>query len=247
MALMIWVMPAMAKEAPRLGAFDLTVSLQAAAGSDDVSSLERFYGDNDALSWGIYVPEDYDPANPPGIIVFISPLKDGSVPASWKSTLKDENMIYISAHGAGNRVPAARRMTNALLALNVVRAQYVTDPDITIISGFSGGARTSCLVLETFPGIFTGAMVMGGGFKWDGERLDLGETLKGGAYFFMAGDRDHAATETEETYRQYKRAGLTAGYRSIRNEGHVYPKRRDFAKAMAFLTTKLRDQNDETL
>jgi len=212
------------------------VSLQEIAGSSDTDTLHRFYETTDELSWELYVPGSYDPNKPPGIIVFISPSSNGDLPQPWKSVLEDYNLIYISAHGAGNKVPAARRMINALLAVNVVRTRYKTDSDIVIVSGFSGGARTSCLVLENFPGIFTGALIMGGGFKWKGDRFDLTETLKGGAYFFMAGDRDHAASETEDTFRQYRRAGLNAAYRSIRNEGHVYPGRKNFEKAVKFLT-----------
>lgn len=239
MATWLWTVPVQAEESPRSGSFDLTISVDIATGSDDITA--RFYDGIESLSWDLYVPENYNEENPPGIIVFISPLKSGKVPKPWKPVLDQFNMIYISANGAGNKVPAFRRMMNALLAINIVRSRYKTDQSVTIISGFSGGARTSCLVLESFPGVFNGAMVMGGAFDWKGDLLSLAKTLEDGAYFFMAGNKDHAAAETKRTFRQYSHAGLITQFRSIRNKGHTYPGRRDFRAALKFLTSNLRE------
>lgn len=224
----------------QIGRFDVNVRVDEIANPETLGAFSDIYKSGDDISWHIYVPEDYDPSNPPGIFVFISPSKSGAVAGRWHESLKQENFIYISANNAGNRAPANRRVLNALLAVQYISSRYKTNAERTVIAGFSGGARVSSIVVEAVPDIFEAGVFMGGAFNWRGDLAALEAQLAGGAYVFMTGGRDHALDETRRAYLQYKKSGLKhLKLMSPRKMGHEYPKSKDFAEALSFISRHL--------
>lgn len=232
---------AQSSPAPRLGKFDVDIKLSQIIDPKALGPFADIYKGEDEISWHIYVPPNYDPENPPGIFVYVSPSKSGKAAGNWYSRFEQENFIYISAHKAGNLVPGNRRMLNAVLAAQYVSATYVTDPARTVISGFSGGARISSLVVENIPGIFEAGIFMGGAIEWRGDRAKIAERLGGGAYVFMTGGQDSAKGEVQTTYKQYKKAGLRhVKLINPRDIDHELPKRKDFDRALSFISSHLR-------
>ena len=226
------------------GSFDVTVRVDDITNPETLGAFSGIYKSGDAISWHIYVPDTYDPSHPPGIFVFISPSKSGAAASGWRDSLTQENFIYISANNAGNGVPANRRVLNAVLAVQYISARYKTNSERTVIAGFSGGARVSSIVVEAIPDIFEASVFMGGAFKWRGDQAALEAQLGGGAYVFMTGGHDHAQDETRRTYLQYKKAGLKhLKLMNPRKTGHEYPKSRDFAQALSFISKHLETPN----
>lgn len=219
------------------GAFTLETKLSELAPADQLTAYSAIYQDNSQMSWELFVPETYDPANPPGVLVYISPAKTGTAPRSWHRVLEDENLIFISANGAGNKAPTHQRLANAGLALRAVNRRYKTDPDRRYLSGFSGGARVSSIAVETIPNIFHGAIFMGGAFNWHGDTNTMAETLKGRSYVFITGRDDHARPEVVKAYRQYK--DIETAHVNLIDDarhGHDLPNARTLKKALSFLS-----------
>ena len=226
------------------GRFDVKVPVGRIVDIESLGSFADIYHADDEISWHIYVPEDYDPNNPPGVFVFISPSKSGKAQASWYNALKRENFIYISANKAGNLVPGKRRISNAALAVAYIDAHYEINDARTVIAGFSGGGRISSLVVESVPGVFNAGIFMGGAFEWGGDPDTIKEQLGGGAYVFMTGEFDQAQGEVQKTYRQYKKQGLKhLKLVNGRKTGHEYPKRGAFASALKFISKNLQPDN----
>ena len=70
---------------------------------------------NEVVEWELYVPRDYDPGSPAGLLVFISPTDSGKMPRRYQSVLDEKNLIWIGANFSGSRVRVARRVSLALL------------------------------------------------------------------------------------------------------------------------------------
>ncbi|NNE57555.1 MAG: hypothetical protein HKN36_05565 [Hellea sp.] len=224
-----------------LGEYDFQVSLSELVGEKTDFRFSEYFEQEETLNWHIYVPADYDPTDPSGLMVFINPLKSDYMPPKWKRVFDDHNMIYISATGAGNFVPVGRRMANSIFAVTIIQKLYVIDPNVKIISGFSGGARTSCIILENLPGVFNGALVMGGGLPWSESTETLKKTLGAGAYVFLTGTKDSAEQETRQTYWQYRNAGVdNIKLISVKNLGHDFAGEKELSEALEFLTGSLR-------
>ena len=129
-------------------------------------------------------------------------------------------------------------MANAVLAVDYIEKTYVTDKSRTVISGFSGGAAVSSIIVETVPDIFEAAIFMGGASKWQGDIAAIHPKLENGAYVFITGhdDFERARRVIRTTYRQYKEAGVSRlKLIDKRNMGHELPKSKIFRQALDFI------------
>lgn len=232
----------LAKTGVQTGAFNKDVSLRDVLKPDEVRNIAHIYPEDESLSWSLFVPLHYSPRNPPGVLVYISPSTTGKLPRQWRDILSDENYIYISANGAGNKVPANRRILNASLAVQYVNSKYHIDPNRVVVSGFSGGARISTLVIETLPKVFKGALLMGGALKWRGDTTHIKPVLQSGTYVFVTGRRDQARKEMRSVYKQYKAAGVKGlKFIDVPNLGHSLPKTKTFREALSFFPSARAD------
>jgi pimeloyl-ACP methyl ester carboxylesterase len=112
--------------------------------------------DSAKQSYERFVPERKDPKKPVPAILFVSA---GDEPGGWKAfekTCKDNGFAFIGVRGAGNNVPAPKRIRIVLDCFDDVRKQLPLDPDRTYIAGFSGGARMACAIACALPEYFGG-------------------------------------------------------------------------------------------
>ncbi len=223
----------------KTGAFDLEIKLSDIVDVKELARISPDIDENSLSSWHIYVPETYDLDNPPGVLVYISPTPRGAPPDSWYRVLQQENMIFISANDHGNTAPTNRRIANTLIALKLINARYTTNSDKKYISGFSGGARVSSLLIESIPNLFKGALLIGGAFKWKGKKADLHNVIENGHFVFVTGRKDHARREVIKTYRQYKKIDQSKVLLiDDRKLGHSLPKAKQFEEALSFLSSQ---------
>ncbi len=205
----------------------------------DPSMLETMSDILDAdkrITWQVYVPDSYDPNKPAGLMVYISPTRQGYMPSGWQPVFGEENLIFISADQSGNRTPTKRRMLFAALAPYVVAEDFEIDADRIYVSGFSGGGKVASIAAIHFSDLFTGAIYICGA-----EFLsDFSPTMLSGAtsnrYVFLTGGRDFNRTLTGNIYGEYESAGITnIDLMSIPGMGHDTPDRAHFQEAINYL------------
>lgn len=110
-------------------------------------------------SWVVYVPEDYDGTRPYGVMVYVSPEDNGSLPDGWKSRLKEHRLIYVAANRSGNDQGVLdRRVPLALTGLTNILAGYNIDSTRVYIAGFSGGGVTASRAAAAYADVFTGGL-----------------------------------------------------------------------------------------
>jgi dienelactone hydrolase len=106
----------------------------------------------------LYVPKNYDRGKAWPLVLFVSPGDDPLGWPVWQKPCEDRGMLFCAAYGAGGRCPPAQRVRLILDALDDVRRHYHLDPEQTYLAGFSGGARTACLLAFALPEYFAGVI-----------------------------------------------------------------------------------------
>lgn len=127
---------------------------------------QRYQGGGDLSSWdydlatesfSIYVPSDYDPSGDPyGVVVWVSPFRDGSIPEGLRSVFDERHLIWIGPNNVGNDRHIYQRSGLALDAVENMKDAYNVDPNRIYVSGLSGGGKMAAMIAVDFPEIFAG-------------------------------------------------------------------------------------------
>ena len=165
----------------------------------------------------MYVPGQYDGSKPYSLIVFLhGPRKTHSYPSGgYQRALDKHNVIW-----AGYSAYDESSYEFVLATVREVRNHFNIDPERIYISGFSYGGSISARMLNLYPRLFSGAIVMSASCNMD-MSPGLRYAKKNAGLIIGAGDLDSSRTGAFESYDQC----LLAGYRKIhyiQNKGKVH-------------------------
>lgn len=227
---------------PQTGEFELSYTVTELVGDRSAQSVAEVVATDEPIEFSVYVPEAYDPANPPGVMVYISPTSSGDVPDSWKPVLDSHNMIWIGAHKSGNREIVARRVLFSMLAPTVIDRHYRRDNERIYVSGLSGGGKVASRVATTQPGLFKGAMYNCGVDPIPFDDPQLLEPVRANHFVFVTGELDQARRPTKKVHRAYGKAGVeNTLLLDIRDMTHRNPDSRYFRETIEFLDSRSTD------
>lgn len=126
------------------------------------TALEPELFDSRQARFTVYVPSRR-PEPGYGLLVFVSPSNESSLPGGWAPILDRFGMVFISADGSGNdQKVLERRVPLALAAQDLVRSQLPVDPSRIFVGGFSGGSRVALRIALAYPDLFHGAFLNAG-------------------------------------------------------------------------------------
>ena len=110
-------------------------------------------------TWILYVPPQYDGSKAYGVLVWIPPGDDATIPGGWRAALDSHSIIYIAAERSGNQQPVYdRRVPLALTGYSYVFDHYRIDKNRVYIGGFSGGGVVASHLAPAFADIFSGGL-----------------------------------------------------------------------------------------
>ena len=218
------------------GALELAYTTTQLVGERSARSVSQVVAPDEEIRFSLYVPPTYDPGNPPGIMVYISPTQSGDVPDSWTAVLDAQNLIWIGAHKSGNRELVSRRVLFSILAPTVVNKHYVSDAERVYVSGLSGGGKVASRVATTQPGLFRGAMYNCGVDPLDVDDDGVLEKVRQNRFVFVTGEHDQARRPTRKVHRAYGKRGIgNTLLLDIPNMSHRNPDSFHFREAIEFL------------
>ena len=221
----------------RTGAFEMTATPEQLLGKASADVQHVFSGD-EQIEWEVYVPKNYNPDSPGGVMVYVSPGNSGKLPPGWAGVMEDHNLIWVSAKNSGNDVPVVNRMLMAIYGLEAVRQLYSVDDSRVYVAGFSGGGKVAGRIAENFAATFVGGIFICGVDPWEGsEPANIG-AIRSNRYVFLTGEFDQALEPTKRVYRKYRAANVpNIRLMVIRGMGHSNPAGHDLKKAIQFLET----------
>ena len=196
------------------------------------------------FEFGVYVPENYDPSTPSGLIVYVSPIASGAMPDPWQEVFDRRNLIWVSVNNSGNTMPAEQRLAEAKLSSVFISGNYEINPQRTYISGMSGGGQIATIASSIDPDLFKGGIFLCGVNPWSErdpdpwaqdppEHLD---TIKNNRYVFVSGTEDFKLAAVARAYRLFRKAGIeNSKLIVIEDMGHELPNTDIFDRALGFL------------
>jgi predicted esterase len=111
----------------------------------------------------IFIPSGYTGAEKYGVLGWVSPDNDANIPKHFESLLNDFKLISITAAQSGNNQDPARRIGLLECAITQLSKTLNLDYDRIIMSGYSGGGRTSAMACFAHSEFWHGAISWVGG------------------------------------------------------------------------------------
>ena len=220
----------------KTGSFTLSGSVKSILGEEAAASYENLIDTDLQITWEIDVPENYNPAMPPGVMVYVSPTKRIILPTGWLDVTRNKNLIFIAARESGNRVLVNNRIVMSVLSLPLIQSKYNINTKRIYISGFSGGGRVASMVSTKFPHIFDGALYNCGVNFWEQINDQQIKLIKSHHYVFLTGTQDFNLQDTKNVYAKYKKAGVkNIKLMVVPRMGHANPSKNYYNRAISFL------------
>jgi predicted esterase len=115
------------------------------------------------------------------------------------------------------------------LAMDHVTAKYRTDPERTVLTGFSEGGAVCRHIGYRTPYLFAGVIMMGCDYLPEYDRPAPAVGDRPPRFYFMAGERDAVAPAEglQRAVKDYAAAGYAARCRIYPKVAHSFPIRRD--------------------
>lgn len=192
------------------------------------------------IAWEVYVPGNYDPGNPAGVLVFINSRNSGKIEPEWKEVMENSNLIWIGANESGNEVEVPQRVAYALLAPRLIINSYAVDPERIYLSGFSGGSRVASMVATEYNRLFKGAIYNSGANFWGDAALSRYQEMNPNHYIFITGTEDFNLEDTREVHAAYLQAGIkNSKLMVVPAMAHKRPAAADLEMAIHYLDSRL--------
>ncbi len=169
--------------------------------------LRPFFSPDERLSFEVRVP-DNDASEPSGVLIYISPKPEASMPPEWGTVLDARNLAWVGALGSENAVHVARRVGLALLGETVAAREGLVDPTRIYLTGFSGGGRVASMMMPAYPGRFAGAVFICGANPMLNAPKETIEALQDTPLVFLTGSGDFNLADTQFAIGTFRHAGL---------------------------------------
>ncbi len=207
-------------------------------------------------SFKVYVPDSYNPQNPYGLLVNISPGKTADIPLEgFKSLIEKMKFVVAGADKSGNQEEVfLRRIPLALDAAYNMRTLYNIDSNRIYVFGVSGGGRVSSMTAFHHPDVWAGGLFIIGANYWSSMSKPSNPVTAGpprlkkpfpnilnwaanhGRYVLLTGDYDANREEMYTYYRRsYSKILKNVIYLQVPNMGHEAPDISWFERALKFL------------
>jgi predicted esterase len=111
----------------------------------------------------VYIPRTYSADRPCGVLGWINPGDGAGAPKPYEPLFDEFRLIVVSAARSGNKQPSDRRVGLLVSATLELSKTYAIDPKRRVLSGFSGGGRSSALGAFVHSEFWCGAISHCGG------------------------------------------------------------------------------------
>lgn len=190
------------------GSFRITSTSEAILGKETATQFEMNLDIDEEVSWNVYVPESYDPANPPGVLLYQIYGSETDDPTGWKTAMDERNMILIRIIGKGGMYPLSKELFISILAPMVLQQKYKIDTS-RIYTSADNGCINAGAVAMTYPNIIKGAIYINcypG--VWRNEEPELVHLMRDNRYYFIAGRDRTEQVDNSQEIRKYRDAGI---------------------------------------
>lgn len=187
------------------------------------------------ITWSLFVPENYDPTKPAGVLLYQSNRDPNNEPIGWKSVMEERNMILLIIYNSGEQEPREIMMT--VFGLSLVQDMYKINTNRIYITGYVGCAVAG-LTSKIYANIVKGAIYYNCiPSTWIDEEPPLIDDMRQNRYVFYHGKDAMTKTGLKQAERKYNKSGIEntkfKALNRLRDKENL--KRRDLLKAIKYL------------
>ncbi|MDG1997162.1 MAG: hypothetical protein P8J14_11745 [Emcibacteraceae bacterium] len=216
-------------QSPKTGEFILTATPAEVLGAG-ANEFQANMGSDNNISWEVYVPENYNPSNPSGVMVFAGAPNDVRAPAGWLSVMKDKNLIWIAARKSGNGSSIHQKKLLAMMSIPLIEKHYQINKDRIYITG---DGRTASRTALQYPDMFDGAILLGKNL-WEDNAESKIKNAMNNRYVFVSRESSAIAKGSRYAYNKFKNAGV-ANINFVHIKGKQRYNRPKFANSIDYL------------
>ncbi|HSD72846.1 MAG TPA: hypothetical protein VLE54_08640, partial [Thermoanaerobaculia bacterium] len=155
-------------------------------------------------SYALYLPTSYSESRTWPLLYLFDPRKRGALAAErFREAAERHGWILASSNNTMSDGPMAPNVAAVNAMWSDVNRRFPIDPRRVYAGGFSGGARTACLLAQKMAGRVAGVIACGGGFA-DGSPPEKGMPF---AVFGTVGNVDFNYGEMRRLDRRLAKLG----------------------------------------
>lgn len=189
----------------------------------DAAKLPTGY-DSTKQQYQLYVPKTHKRDKPAALVLFISPGDGPQGFKNWQKFCDQEGALFASPYGAGNSILAGQRTRIVLDVLDDVRRTHAIDPDLTYLTGFSGGGRMACAIGFALPEYFGGIIPLCGTNTISGPTYLRHRVEERLSVAFVTGENDTNRKENESVMHPwFQQIGIRSKLWVVPKMGHAIP------------------------
>lgn len=192
------------------GEFKLTSTPVELLGVDAAQAFADVIDPEEEIEWSLYVPENYNPKQPSGLLVGVGGFFYGAFPQNWKSVVEDKYLVWVSENIGGPRygVRGDQRdsIVKAILATVIVAQRYRIDSRRTYAISHDSMAD---VLASNYPELFRGVITRYRAIRLadiDPKKLEL---MRANRYvFWRTSYGDGANMMMKKAHKSYIAAGI---------------------------------------
>ena len=236
---------------PRTGSLRLMMSPSQLLGPEMAATLNHLLLSDEMIEWSVYVPDQYSPSSPPGVIVFVPSLSSGGLPDSWRALMDEKNLIWMGPRVAGASEPSNERVLKAMLAPFAIADRYTVNSARIYVAGYSDGGQIANVVQASDPGMFRGGLYICGALFWRGDDPEKFDKVRANRHVFIGGCAGTDKREVIRVHEDFVEAGLeNARLVTMRGPRSWLPRTATIEEAIDFLDgtapgTQIIDDDDK--
>ncbi len=192
---------------PETGSIRLSATSTEILGAEVANQYAAVLPIDEEINWLVYVPANYDPANPPGVLLYQNYGGNTAEPTGWKAALDEKNMILVRLYVRGE-ITQRKELLLSVLGPTLLQQHYALDPARIYTSAFND-CRSAGTTAKIYPNIIKGALYINcipSTWRDDvPERLDL---MRQNRYFFITARDRVEQVDVSQELRKYREAGI---------------------------------------
>ena len=208
----LFIFPAKAQVnayAAQTGKLEFSTSSAEIIGEDAAKRFSKTLAKDDKIKWSIFVPDKYDPAKPPGIVVHMTQRNLAKTPIGWNTVLKEQNLIMVALNKTG-QLKLDKEMLIAVLSTAFIQDKYEINRERVYIVASADSCYPASVAMEIYPDVFNGAVYSTcEPFNWRNNTPLTIEQMKDNSYLFVSSNEKNIRGAMRRSYQKYKDAGLT--------------------------------------
>ena len=191
------------------GRLEITTTSSEILGPELAASFSKILEADEALKWNIYIPEDYDPSKPPGIVIHMPRNNMLEMPIGWASMMDERNLIWISLNNTKHLLQI-KEMLISVLATPFLQNQYKIDADRVYIIASADRCYPASAAMQIYPHIFKGIVYSTcEPINWQDNIPENLDQMNENRYIFIASRELLIRQAARRSARQYRDAGIT--------------------------------------